>query len=463
MATNGLAIDGIQRIPDFVIMGAQKCGTTSLHNYLKCHSDIFMSAIKEPALFRDKTLVLDYFNRKFKVHFNTVNEYHESVLEGLDNEQLFGESTTHYTALNIAREEHIPQNILSYNDKMKFIYIIRNPFDRLLSIYAHSIKNGYTASDIDTFFSTAPEHILTSCYYYQLSYYLDFFKYDQFLLLTFEEVTRDPAKALDKIYKHLGISYQQTDLPTSFKKHNKTFSLVTPSASHGYFSQTIYNTIASSLSQDIENLIRLGFNPDWDISFEKWGNEKEPFSLYFELGHLGLLNSKNLSELEFLLQHEDAPAIREGIYFALSNARFHGNNLELSIKYCREALKEGVENPYFFRHMGFVFMKNGDLADAEQCCIKAISISPHYAEAYFVLSHIHTRSNKIELAMQTVRRAISIDPLQPKYHVHISNLYFREKLYTEALSHLKEALKLQPNNRTFIERLAEIESKINHL
>ncbi len=111
-------------MPNLIIIGAQKCGTTSVHNYIAQHKDIFMSKIKEPALFRDYEKVSNYYQAVFKMNFENRDDYQNKVLEGYAGQVYFGESTTHYTAWNLCVLENIAENIFNCTPNAKLIYIL---------------------------------------------------------------------------------------------------------------------------------------------------------------------------------------------------------------------------------------------------------------------------------------------------------------------------------------------------
>ena len=128
--------------PNLLIMGAMKSGTTSLYHYLRQHPDIFMSSpLKEPQYF------LPFPMAKQKL-YETWGELSPSIgtkrdilqhymLKGYDNEKIFGEATTNYTLGSIPARTDLPKRIHRANPSMRFLYIIRNPFERIVSNYLH--------------------------------------------------------------------------------------------------------------------------------------------------------------------------------------------------------------------------------------------------------------------------------------------------------------------------------------
>ncbi len=107
--------------PNFFIIGAPKCGTTSLAEYLRSHPDVYFSTPKEP----------DHFNSDFpRKEILSDEEYMEKYFSGADHQKAVGEGSTHYL---FSRRAVL--NILSFNPDAKFIVMLRNPVELAESLY----------------------------------------------------------------------------------------------------------------------------------------------------------------------------------------------------------------------------------------------------------------------------------------------------------------------------------------
>ena len=97
--------------PNLIILGSQKSGTTSLHNYLNKHPDIFMSHFKEPGYFLDKNNTIVENTSRNKIRLNLTDEELLCILRiGYKGEKYFGESSTYYSMSPIIGSE-VPENI----------------------------------------------------------------------------------------------------------------------------------------------------------------------------------------------------------------------------------------------------------------------------------------------------------------------------------------------------------------
>lgn len=182
--------DCLMTLPDFLIIGAMKCGTSTLQAQLSRQPGIFMSFPKEPNFFSDN----DVFARGL--------DWYEQLFEGAEPGDLRGEASTHYTKLPTypATLERL-RPVLS---APKAIYLIRNPIKRLVSHYIHEWSMGVISDDLDTAIDHYPELIDYGRYAYQISPWVEAFGRKAVLVLTLEEMTYSPQKVLDRVSAFLG-------------------------------------------------------------------------------------------------------------------------------------------------------------------------------------------------------------------------------------------------------------------
>jgi hypothetical protein len=253
--------------PNFLIIGAQKCATTSLHNYLNYHPDLFMTFVKEDGLFlskSDKRKISIYDDKKFLKKLMFFN---------YRNQKIIGSSPTFYSmAPDIGHD--VPKRIYSVNPKMKFVYIVRNPFERIRSQYTHYVrdKKGKNVLKFDSYIlnnmKTQKNCINRSCYYYQLMNYLDYFDISQFKIIAFEELIANTIKTTNEIISFVGLKVDDYKL-NNFKTYNA--SKVIAKKSNIKFSRQCFDQFASKIKEDTINLETLiGRKFMWDLSNETW-------------------------------------------------------------------------------------------------------------------------------------------------------------------------------------------------
>lgn len=176
--------------PDFIIIGAMKSATSTLHEQLALQDGIFMSTPKEPNFFSDDE------------QFARGEAWYEDLFAEAKPSDICGESSTHYTKL----PDH-PQTIerikATLSHVPKLIYVIRHPIDRLVSHYIHQWTQNKMTGDINIAINRYPELVAYSQYAKQLKPYIESFGIEN-VHITFSEALRvHPQQELDKIAKFL--------------------------------------------------------------------------------------------------------------------------------------------------------------------------------------------------------------------------------------------------------------------
>ncbi|OFX02507.1 MAG: sulfotransferase [Alphaproteobacteria bacterium RIFCSPHIGHO2_12_FULL_63_12] len=177
-------------LPDFVIIGAMKCGTSSLHAQLAAQPQFFMSEPKEPNFFsNDET-------------FAKGEAWYRGLFKDAPSGAIKGESSTHYTKLPTYPKtvERLGRLI----PDAKFIYVMRDPVERLVSHYIHEWTQGVITCGIDEAIEKHPELVAYSRYAFQLDPYVARFGRERILPVLFEEMTASPDAELKRIAAFLG-------------------------------------------------------------------------------------------------------------------------------------------------------------------------------------------------------------------------------------------------------------------
>lgn len=188
-------------LPNFIIIGAMKSGTTTLHHKLDMHPNIGMSRAKEP----------NFFNQ----YYSRGEEWYKGLFTG--NFQLYGEASPNYT-----KAQTFPDtagNMHATVPDAKLIYIVRDPIERIYSHLHHNLyRDRLQPHEIDHVVLNNPEYIKTSSYYYQASQYLPYYSLDKMLFLSFEELKKDSNATMKRICEFLGVS------AIDFNKEDKIYN-----------------------------------------------------------------------------------------------------------------------------------------------------------------------------------------------------------------------------------------------
>ncbi|MGB7243707.1 MAG: sulfotransferase domain-containing protein [Sulfitobacter sp.] len=177
-------------LPDFLIVGAMKCGTSTLAAQLGAQPGIFMTTPKEPNFFSDDAVYakgLDWYAHLF---------------DGAQPGDLKGEASTHYTKL--PTYPNCVDRLTAVLKAPKIIYLIRDPLVRTVSHYMHEWSMGEFTDDYTETFAAHPEMISYSCYGEQIAPYVEAYGAQNILITSLEELAARPQQTLDEICAFLG-------------------------------------------------------------------------------------------------------------------------------------------------------------------------------------------------------------------------------------------------------------------
>ena len=210
-------------LPNFLIIGAQKSGTSWFARILSQHPDIYI--FKFEIHFFDK--IYNYNNgiEWYKKHFPSYSKY-----------KFIGEKTPEYLFANgNAGEGHLPdvhKNLFHNLPDAKLIIILSNPVNRAISAVNHIIRSGRISPlhNIDQLLFGKKTHLLEGhgviakgMYYQQIKAYLEFFDQRQLLILVYEEdLIRDSISGIKKVCNFLGADsdFNFTKLEDRINQHN---------------------------------------------------------------------------------------------------------------------------------------------------------------------------------------------------------------------------------------------------
>lgn len=178
------------RLPDFIIIGAMKSATSTLHNQLSAQPGIFMSSPKEPNFFSDD----DIYNKGLS--------WYSGLFSDASAGDIRGESSTHYTKL--PDYPNTIQRLKAAIPQPRLIYVMRHPVDRLISHYMHQWSEGVISCDINQAIDRYPELVDYSCYGMQITPYLKEFGSEAVLPLFFDDLKKNKVKALNRVGEFIG-------------------------------------------------------------------------------------------------------------------------------------------------------------------------------------------------------------------------------------------------------------------
>jgi sulfotransferase family protein len=177
-------------LPNFLIIGAAKSGTTSLYHYLRSHPQVFMPQVKEVTFFTDR-------------HWNNGVEWYEKHFEGAERAAAVGEASPAYTMYPVHRD--IPARIAQILPTVRLIYLLRDPIERMRSHYIDHVAHGLNEGPIEKALVTYPIYLNTSRYATQIELFLNHFSRERLLILTSEQLRFAREQTLQRIFAFIGV------------------------------------------------------------------------------------------------------------------------------------------------------------------------------------------------------------------------------------------------------------------
>jgi hypothetical protein len=212
-------------LPDFIIVGAAKSGTTSLYHYISSHPDLYMSIPKEINFFssqeiKKQNLYYDYHS------VDRLDEY-KKCFQKAKNSSVIGEGSVSYLSY-----PSVPGKIKDLLPDVKILILLRSPVERAFSHYLMDYRMGLIdCSFEDVVYRRSPDkkfnlffqqHIELGLYHDQVKRYLDVFGHKQVKIFLQEDLRDSKDKTMKDIFNFLevDVSYE----PDMNQEHN-TFSM----------------------------------------------------------------------------------------------------------------------------------------------------------------------------------------------------------------------------------------------
>lgn len=193
-------------LPDFLIIGAQKAGTTWLRRQLRQHPDVFMPSHE-----------IHFFDKRY--NYEKGSDWYRQFFTEASSEKAVGEKTPDYYWTGTAgAEDHLPdahRKIYDLLPDVRLLLVLRNPVDRAISAVNHIVRSGRVSPrhSADQLLVGEMRHLVEphgvidyGRYMKHIEAYLELFQRKQLQILIFEEdIVRHPEEGLAKATRFLGI------------------------------------------------------------------------------------------------------------------------------------------------------------------------------------------------------------------------------------------------------------------
>jgi hypothetical protein len=177
-------------LPNLIVIGAQKCGTSGLHYYLSLHPEISVSRPKELNFFiaeRNWPLGLDWY----RSHFDP-------------NAKVRSEASPNYTAY--PQHLEVPERMHSVVPDARLLYMVRDPIDRIAAHWVHNYAKRREKGDLRaTLMHPNTSYLARSHYHAQLLRFLRLYPRDRVLVIEQEELRNRRLETLRRVFEFTGV------------------------------------------------------------------------------------------------------------------------------------------------------------------------------------------------------------------------------------------------------------------
>ena len=215
-------------LPNFLIIGAAKSGTTSLYRYLGQHPQVYAN-VKEPSYFALAGKSVQYNGpgdqEGFVRRVTTDRDAYERLFDGVTQEKAYGEASVLYLY-----SPEAPGRIKQTIPDVKLMAILRNPVERAFSGFLHMRRDGREpladfaaalaaeTSRVEANWEHQWHYTRLGYYYTQLKRYYDLFPAENIAVFTFDEFRSSPVAVLQDIFRFLEVD--DSFVPDTSLKYN---------------------------------------------------------------------------------------------------------------------------------------------------------------------------------------------------------------------------------------------------
>lgn len=202
-------------LPDFIIIGAKRCGTTSLYHYLAQH----------PSIVKPSHDHLGFFDDNFDLGLNYYKSFFPTKIKRFFVKHKFKKFLTYDVTSTYISSETTAKKIYNTLPHVKIIAILREPVSRAYSEYNETLKTNNKIEEFTKVLGdfTNPTGILNrSLYYKQLKLYFQLFNRENILILSTEDLNKDSQKVFDQIFKFLNVEKFRINTIKRFSENKYT-------------------------------------------------------------------------------------------------------------------------------------------------------------------------------------------------------------------------------------------------
>jgi hypothetical protein len=229
-------------LPNFLVIGAPKAGTTSLYHYLRAHPEVFMSGTKE----------LDFFIAR--KNWSRGLGWYEAQFADANGAQAVGEASPRYAVYPAYPD--VPERISGLLPNARLVYVLRHPVERLISLYQHRFRGNTERRPFEKAVREDCIYLDGSRYALQIEQYLEHFPREQLLLVLSEQLRSERDRTLETVFRFVGVDPEWRS-PAVVAEHNVTAEKVAPRGpTRTLMELGGWNRVAGALPERVKELGR---------------------------------------------------------------------------------------------------------------------------------------------------------------------------------------------------------------
>ena len=233
-------------LPNFLVIGAMKAGTSSVYDYLRAHRQVFMSETKE----------LRFFSGGSGGTWDRGLGWYEAQFEGAaaKGAVAIGEASPHYSMASVYPEaapriaEHLPD--------ARLVYLVRDPIARIRSQYVHQWANGREARPLAEAALGDQAYVTNSSYHWQLERYLPAYAPDRILVVVSEQLRDDRAATMARILSFLGVDPELPAAAIAVERHRSADKRQRTAFSHRLHRVPLYRAARRAVPARLRRVAR---------------------------------------------------------------------------------------------------------------------------------------------------------------------------------------------------------------
>lgn len=300
-------------LPNFIVIGAGKSGTTTLYEWLKAHPEVFMSKVKETNFFALEGNKINKTCNK-EDDPDQLRHYPWSVTDRASYENLFSQAQKGQAKGEVSPmylySDRAPKAIKEANPRVKLIAILRQPVERLHSRFSHLVRESREPAkdysevfDQNSIWWRRDDLVREGLYGTYIKRYFELFSPEQIRIYLYEDLKNRPHELIKDLYKFIGVDQHfSPDLDMQFNPSGRVKNgAIDKLIGQNSMIKSTLNSVAPVLLNKIRDSHQIR---KWLLNWRKKNLEKIPLSNRLKRKMIDRIYRNEILTLETLIQRD---------------------------------------------------------------------------------------------------------------------------------------------------------------